>query len=247
MNPLRFILALLLVLPTMGQAIMFGRNSAFSRPAPLTLSVSALQYLRADSLAAGAVSSWTDESGNGKDATQATGANQPTAVANQYNGHACVRFASDDFMTYSDVTSSAYWVVFKATTYDAALSAFCGDNAFDGVDCFFADLPYENKGPGGFDGANLRTANLSNKIATGAIHSLLVTPTQIFVDGVEVSGYADIGTLSNVLTQRINGRDVRNFFVFAFDLIESAHYGSAPSVSDRSALVSWAQSQYGAP
>lgn len=52
------------------------------------------------------VSNWADQSGNGYDAVQATGSNQPKYVANVLNGQPCIRFdGSDDFLI-SNITSS---------------------------------------------------------------------------------------------------------------------------------------------
>jgi hypothetical protein len=48
--------------------------------------------LRADDLSPGAVSQWNDASGKGNHLTQSSGADQPTAVANQLNGLPVVHF-----------------------------------------------------------------------------------------------------------------------------------------------------------
>jgi len=48
----------------------------------------------------GAVSSWGDKSGNGNNATQATGASQPTLTSNSINGKSALVFdGTDDFLT----------------------------------------------------------------------------------------------------------------------------------------------------
>ena len=48
----------------------------------------------------GAVSSWRDKSGNGNNATQATGASQPTLTSNRINGKSALVFdGTDDFLT----------------------------------------------------------------------------------------------------------------------------------------------------
>lgn len=53
-------------------------------------------WLRAEDLAAGAVASWTDASGNGSHASQATAARRPQLVAAAINGRAAVRFDGVD-------------------------------------------------------------------------------------------------------------------------------------------------------
>lgn len=49
-----------------------------------------------DANAAGAISSWTDQSGNGRHATQATGSKQPTKVLDVVNGLPIIRFDGTD-------------------------------------------------------------------------------------------------------------------------------------------------------
>jgi len=57
-------------------------------------------WYKADSLSAGAVATWTDSSGNGRDATQSTSGNRPVATASVVNGLPAVRFdGSNDFLT----------------------------------------------------------------------------------------------------------------------------------------------------
>lgn len=73
-------------------------------------------WLKADDLSAGAVSSWTDASGNGNNATQGTGANQPTCVASAMNGRNVVRGDGvNDYLTIPAIRSSAgiidAWIV----------------------------------------------------------------------------------------------------------------------------------------
>lgn len=64
-----------------------------------------------------AVSSWTDESGNGRHATQGTGANQPTFKTGIVNGLSVIRFdGTNDFLSLgnlSALTEGEVFVVFK--------------------------------------------------------------------------------------------------------------------------------------
>lgn len=73
-----------------------GTITLSSGPTPPTPPVAGvLAWYRGDDVAAGAVSSWPDQSGNANDALQATGANQPLAVANVLNGHAGISFSGN--------------------------------------------------------------------------------------------------------------------------------------------------------
>lgn len=81
-----------------------------------------LIWLRAD---VGSISSWTDLSGNGNHAVQATGGNQPTAGTG-VNGLPAFTFVTDDFM----VAPSAVNV---ATLTDYVILRADGNNANEGV------------------------------------------------------------------------------------------------------------------
>jgi len=73
-----------------------------------------------------AIATWTDSSGNGRDAAQATGANKPTFKTNIVNGLPVLRFdGTADYMTISDFAFSssatpAGLSVFVVAKYDAA-------------------------------------------------------------------------------------------------------------------------------
>jgi hypothetical protein len=62
-----------------------------------------------------AVSTWADRSGNGSDATQATGAFQPTFQTAEQGGNGVVRFdGSNDFLVLPSLTLGANWAFFAA-------------------------------------------------------------------------------------------------------------------------------------
>lgn len=219
-------------------------------PAPLALSVTCQQYLRGDSLAdAGgadgdSVATWSDEA-NSYDATQATASAKPTLKLAVYNGHACVRFdAVDDNLTHSSFTSAACWMVIRGTSWNGVISYISSA----GNHGYFADYPFgSNTGPGMFDGTSIRNSNSSNRIATGSLRTLLITPTNVYIDGVEVSGYANTGTPSSISPTRLNGRASDGTFMSAFDLVEIAHFSSVPTAGDLADLQAWAETEYGAP
>ncbi|NOK58821.1 MAG: hypothetical protein GFH27_549301n151 [Chloroflexi bacterium AL-W] len=76
-------------------------------------------WLKADAgvtLDGAAVISWADQSGNGRDASQSTGAHQPTLVPNALNGLPALRFDGvEDFLTFTysinDFTSMSFVLV----------------------------------------------------------------------------------------------------------------------------------------
>ena len=83
-----------------------------------------------------AVSSWTDQSGNGRNATQATGANQPLWKQNGINGRPALLFDGTDDMLLSAAGVSAPFTVF--CVYDlvanpAAWEAISRGNTNDNV------------------------------------------------------------------------------------------------------------------
>jgi Concanavalin A-like lectin/glucanases superfamily len=64
------------------------------------LGVSGLKlWLDATTTPTGAVASWTDKSGNGNNALQASGANQPTNTASQINGKPALIFTDSSYMS----------------------------------------------------------------------------------------------------------------------------------------------------
>ncbi len=74
-------------------------SQGFSGPGGVGDSNNNVMWLRADDLSASPVSTWSDQSGNGNDVTQGTGASQPTSVDGQINGMPIVRFdGADDFL-----------------------------------------------------------------------------------------------------------------------------------------------------
>ena len=117
-----------------------GRNSYINpfptfRPVwkPTSLSGCVL-WLRSDLgvITGSGVSTWADQSGNGRDLFQATEASKPSQVLNQINGHPVIRFDGvDDFMQTSlsydlGVSIATAFIVFKS------LSWTDGDYLFDG-------------------------------------------------------------------------------------------------------------------
>lgn len=76
-------------------------------------------WLDAQSIGLGAASAWTDKSGNGNNAVQANGANQPVNTANQINGKPALIFdGTNDYLatnafTGGNLTTSTIFIVAK--------------------------------------------------------------------------------------------------------------------------------------
>jgi hypothetical protein len=68
------------------------------------------------------VSQWNDKSGNGYNAVQATGTNQPTLHTNSLNGKSTILFDTTELMTSPFVLSTQGYSVFKVIRLNAALS-----------------------------------------------------------------------------------------------------------------------------
>jgi hypothetical protein len=87
------------------------------------------------------VSQWTDKSGNGAHATQATAANQPAYEATGLNGLPVLTFPGGDFMTFSSAIANyrSVAIVYSQTdtrNYSTFLGSLVGSNsaAFHGDD-----------------------------------------------------------------------------------------------------------------
>ena len=74
-------------------------SEGFTGPGGVGDSNSNVMWLRADDLSSSPVSTWSDQSGNGNDVTQGTGAAQPAWVDAQLNGLPVLRFdGTDDYL-----------------------------------------------------------------------------------------------------------------------------------------------------
>lgn len=111
------------VILTVASAAFIGAGAATVQAAPPSTGLKL--WLAADTGVtldgSGGVSTWSDQSGNGNDATQATAANRPTVTANALNGKPVVHFngASTQYFTLPNLLNGAsageVLVVLKAT------------------------------------------------------------------------------------------------------------------------------------
>ncbi|MCB9195414.1 MAG: T9SS type A sorting domain-containing protein [Flavobacteriales bacterium] len=142
-------------------------------------------WLQADDISQGdgtSISSWTDRSGNGNDASQGTGANQPTYETSEVNGHAVVRFDGtddyfDDARSYNARTVFTVYNILSANQATTDLGQIWGNYA-EGV-----HVSLDARGAGGtwsFDANNSvgNTGKLAlNGAAYGAFGGNPSTPT----------------------------------------------------------------------
>lgn len=96
-------------------------------------------WLKADALSLNdndAVSSWTDSSGNGFNATQATGSYQPLYKTNILNSHPIIRFdGPDDILTLSYPLTETNYTVFLVINIrqESALGWIFGSSGWDSM------------------------------------------------------------------------------------------------------------------
>lgn len=224
--------------------LFFAQNGLIgtTTPTPLNLSVGCLQYLR--NPPEGGIASWTDESGNGKNATQGTSAARPTGVTNVYNGKSCARFDGvNDLLTHPSVTGASAWFVVKLNVVNLTISYVGAGNNRGWI----ADVEVlsDRAGPGGYDSVNARTASSANRLGTAGLRTVLVTSTKVFIDGTEVGAYLGTGTLGSVVTTQLGTRSDFTAY-FGFDLVEYAIFDGTPTSDDLADLQAWAEDEYGA-
>lgn len=96
-----------------------GGSSSSYDPASIT---GLVRHYKADDITGNdndPIAAWPDSSGNGVDATQATGTNQPVLKTDILNGHAVVRFSGSQFMEFalqSGVSASYTYVIIANPT-----------------------------------------------------------------------------------------------------------------------------------
>ena len=103
-------------------------------------------WLRADTgveTSGGKVTTWKDQSGNSRNATQATGADSPTQVTSALNGQSVIRFDGNDGLTLGNISAafpSAASLFIVATINDGSYNLFTtvtGADAHGGGDTWW--------------------------------------------------------------------------------------------------------------
>ena len=231
-----------------------GARSVNTGKSPLEISVTCLQFLRAEKLRENGVADgagvgasgstvWEDEAGS-YDATQGTVAARPTLIYNAYKGKACVRFdGAGDSLNNSGVASKACWAVLNITTIAPTITYVAG-SAFNGGFWVDQNGSVPREGPGWWNGSSLlRSANSSNRISAGSLRTIVWTDTKVFIDGVEVTGYQYTNTVTGNTVQSI-GITTAFPAYWPFDLVEIAHFNGTPTSTDIANLQAYAEYTY---
>lgn len=198
------------------------------------------------------VGQWDDLSANADHATQATAANKPTFKTGIINGEPVVRFATDDFLSFSQIfnTSGAVGAMFVV----AELTSGTSGNFLS-----TRSASPDPNGGWGLRGSNTTSAlyfhvggtpNLTFSYASG-FHLL-----EVIRDGLDVDTYVD-GSLDDSQTTssytaspagetRIGGSPHNGGSSFLNgDIAEIIILDAMPSASDRGDIESYLMTKYG--
>ena len=94
-------------------------------PSPTDISGLAF-WVKADSIVSGdggAIATWEDSSGNGRQASQGTAGNRPTYETGELNGLPVVRFTATDCMDVASFTHPSEWTVLAVARTSTAVSS----------------------------------------------------------------------------------------------------------------------------
>jgi hypothetical protein len=190
-----------------------------------------------------ALSSWSDASGGGHHATQASGTLQPTYQTNELNGKPVVRFdGTDDFMTLGNLSATfpaaaTLFVVFTPVT-ESAYSVYEHDST-NGFWRFSDGNGYWR---------TFRSARVDGYIVMPASGNHMVSLVssaatwQAYLDGV--GGGAQAAAYQAGTSHEI-GRSQGNAEYLAGDIAEVLVYDSALSDGNRVAVQTYLQAKWG--
>jgi hypothetical protein len=219
-------------------------------------------WLRADAGVtqnAGAVSRWSDRSGNASDAVQATATAQPRLISNAINSHPVVRFdGKSSFMTFplnlNGMTGVSVFMVASAATNTGGVSngvtnapLFWGETAYWGA-TFFNPLQTwvgYRFGTGQVGNVAIYTrpatigtgASLTTAIKNSATETLYINGSQ----AMQQSG--KLAALAKVATTGYLGEGLSNS-MFQGDIAEIAVYNRAVSDTERQQIEGYLLSKY---
>jgi hypothetical protein len=215
-------------------------------------SISGLKlWLKADALALSdgtAVSSWTDSSGLGNHATQATGANQPILKTSILGGKPVIRFdgANDYLQTAtfsSSLSSSTIFAVGKVGTADQT------QFVFDGIDSTHRNAVLHYSTFEGGAGANKLDQFAGTEVFGTSTNGVFAEISAVF-NGASSATYID-GSLvisGDVGSQSLSGLTVAARYTaanfLAGDLAEIIVYDSALSTANRKNVEQYLASKY---
>lgn len=218
-----------------------ARNPATAGVTPLAPNqVTGLRlWLKPETLAglgtSDAVATWADSSGDFRDATQATGTQQPTWEGGTPYGYATFD-GVDDFLSFTQI--STIRAVFMVCRFWNALT--------DGAAILGSAAQYDFHGGHSATGdqdkvLNLTYAHANLRNGTASVNGTSTAPLAI-VKPASFSLLVFLPT-GNVLAENIaNDRDS----IFApLDVRELFIYNAAPSAGDVAGLIAWARNKHG--
>ena len=189
------------------------------------------------------ISQWGDKSGNSRNATQATVAEQPTRVTSVINGLPVVRFdGSNDSLGFtnilnSDTSFTIFWVLRPrnvANGYQPSFSSQTSPDADDGALHYInnsnngASYPFQTKSWQTYDNTNTYVANTSylmEFIADGSVF-------KVFRNGTQESTNKNVGSAPAYSQTNMAKQNNPGGRFSAFDFGEVLIYTTALSAGD---------------
>ncbi len=199
-------------------------------------------------LAAGdPVGTWSDLSGNGNTATQATAAKQPSYQANVLNGKPVVRFDGvDDYFDltiFLSISSITVFAVLKQTSGISVKAIVAGNTA-----------SFEYRLTDTHKQESLKTNTASMGVSTTALSTTAFSSVNVTYDGANGSyrlNGADDGSFASAQSftdsLRYVGSNSGTGEFFAGDIAELLLYTSALDVTERGKVEGYLKKKWGTP
>lgn len=204
-----------------------------------------------------AVSLWADQSGNARDAAQATGGNQPLYKAAIFNGKPVIRFdGTDDFMATAAYALNGGSTPTGITIFGAASLTAVGSfpmlaawhNATNELRCNAGTGKPEFLAVGSSPGVGTATAinGTGAHVLTGRF-SDANNLTECFVDGASVASGAQAGALVTAANASTVGARTAAADPWNGDVGEVLIYNGALSDTDRVSVEAYLKARWGTP
>lgn len=219
---------------------------------PLTILGSLAWWVRSDlgiTIATG-VSAWADQSGNGINFAQGTGASQPALVSAVLNGKDAVRFdGSNDYLDAAWTRSAPgtqplyVWLVYSLTTWVSNDSIICDGSSTTGMGIRCRTATPELR----MHNTTLVNANTAAALSTPARLEMQYgnsTSDYLKIIGTSVTG-ANAGNSAGVGTVAL-GAQTPAAGEAACDIYEAFAFLGTPSAGQRTELDAYCTARYGA-
>jgi hypothetical protein len=206
---------------------------------------------------AGKVSSWVDQTGAADDATQATGANQPTQTASVFGTMPSIKFTPEQWLDATGEATMTPWSIFSIMkTVSAAAVGGATTPAFNVAQCILGGSGWSSFGVDGGTVA-VKVFDVALETFTGAVndgtaHLIGVTDDgtpsrQGYVDGSAAGAPSALAGDENFYWDHI-GDGVGNVDGFDGDIGAIITLGATViSGGDLTALNEWSQQRFGTP